>query len=102
MSPLAARSAPPSQAALSNLQISVFVRKRPMLPFEIKEFVEDLLGVTIRHDPQMDKQAFLRDVREALAKVPPVLHPISLQARPWLNVDKLERAMQPQQQCVLL
>jgi len=73
-----------------------------LLPFQIKEFVEDLLGVNIMHDPQVEKQAFLKDVQVALAKVPPVLHPISLQARPWLNVDKLERAMRPQQQCVLL
>jgi len=74
----------------------------PLLPFQIKEFVEDLLGITIDHDPQVDKGAFLKDVKEALAKVPPVVHPISLQARPWLDVDKLERAMRPRTQCVLL
>lgn len=74
----------------------------PLLPFQIKEFIEDLLGITIDHDPQVDKGAFLKDVKEALAKVPPVVHPISLQARPWLDVDKLERAMRPRTQCVLL
>lgn len=74
----------------------------PFLPFQIKEFVEDLLGVPIGHDPQVEKGAFLKDVKEALAEVPPVVHPITLQTRPWLDVDKLERAMRPKQQCVLM
>lgn len=72
------------------------------LPFQIKEFVEDLLGITIGHDPQVDKGAFLKELKEALAKVPPVVHPITLQPRPWLDVDKLERAMRPRQQCVVM
>jgi len=74
-----------------------------LLPFQIKEFVEDLLGITIGHDPQVDKDAFLNDVKEALAEVPPVLHPITLQPKPWLDLNRLERAMRPKQQgCVLL
>jgi hypothetical protein len=76
-----------------------------LLPFQIKEFIEDFLGITIGHDPQVDKDAFLKDVKEALAKVPPVLHPITLQAKPWLDMNRLERAVRPakpQQGCVLL
>jgi len=64
-----------------------------LLPFQIKEFVEDLLGVTIGHDPQVESGAFLDGVKEALRDLPPVIHPITLTERPWLNVDKMERAM---------
>jgi hypothetical protein len=40
--------APPSQAALSSLQISVFVRKRPLLPFEAKAGAFDVVTPSSR------------------------------------------------------
>ena len=75
--PIHARSAPPSQAALSNLQISVFVRKRPMLPFEMKAGAFDVVTPSSRdvgpslvvHEPKTPAGRSWQGIRVSRARI---------------------------------
>lgn len=64
-----------------------------LLPLQIAEFIEGLLGVAIGHDPQIETAEFLRCVKEALASIPPVVNPMTLKARPWVDLERLEKAL---------
>lgn len=64
-----------------------------LLPSQIKEFVETLLGCDILPEPEIDCRAFVAGVKAALTAEGggcEVVDPASGRVQPWLNVRELE------------
>lgn len=76
-----------------------------LVPAQIKEFVEDVLGCDDLPEPELDPNAFVKAVTVALGTKPAlVCDASSLQMRPWLELRELERAVRPRGEsgCVLM
>ena len=73
-------------------------------PAQLKTFCEELLGVSLSAEPEIDAKAFVAQCRTAQAEMPPVLNPQSLTKRPWLDLGKLEAAARGSKgvECVIM
>lgn len=65
----------------------------PLLPAQIKEFIERLLGCDPLPEPELDPREFVSAVRTALGAVPPVFDPRSGRVAPWIELSALDRAV---------
>lgn len=66
-----------------------------LMPSQISDFLQALLGIEYLPEPELDKQAFLSEIRSALNAQPHALDPSSGRLRPWVDMAKLERALDP-------
>ena len=71
-------------------QIFDVIDETKLLPSQIKTFCEALLGCPSLPEPELDPQAFLASIDEALALQPKVFDPISGELQQWIKTDILK------------
>ena len=71
-------------------QIFDMIDEAKLPPSQIKTFCEALLGCPSLPEPELDQQAFLTAIDEALALQPNVFDPTSGEVRPWIKTDILK------------
>ena len=71
-------------------QIFDMIDEAKLPPSQIKTFCEALLGCPSLPEPELDQQAFLTAIDEALALQPNVFDPTSGEVRPWIKTDMLK------------
>ena len=71
-------------------QIFDLIDETKLLPSQIKTFCEVLLGCPSLPEPELDPQAFLASIDEALALQPKVFDPISGELQQWIKTDILK------------
>ena len=71
-------------------QIFDIIDETELLPSQIKTLCEALLGCPSLPEPELDPQAFLAGIEEALALQPNVFDPISGKLQPWIKTDILK------------
>ena len=71
-------------------QIFDLIDETKLLPSQIKTFCEALLGCPSLREPELDPQAFLASIDEALALQPKVFDPISGELQQWIKTDILK------------
>ena len=78
------------QYQLMKDQIFDLIDQSALLPSQIKTFCEALLGCPSLPEPELDPQAFLACIDEALTLQPKVFDPISGDVQPWIKTDILK------------
>ena len=76
-----------------------------LLPSQIKELVEDMLGCAALPEPELDRAQFVDAVREALGERPTlVVDPRSGKMKPWFDLALLDRSLRPkgEQSCAIM
>lgn len=71
----------------------------PLIPSQIKVFLEMILGCDRLPEPDLDMSAFLEDVRLALMDQPPAYDPRSGKLKPIVDLPALERALKRNGRC---
>lgn len=75
------------------------IDEQTLTPSMIKDFLEDLLGLSGLPEPELDKKAFVDAIRSKQAELPDTLNPKSLQRSAWVDISKLERTLQNGGRC---
>lgn len=63
----------------------------PLLPSQVKQLIERLIGCGELVEPEIDATAFISQVRDALTTLPPVYNPITQRMAPWIELQKLQK-----------
>lgn len=63
----------------------------PLLPMQVKQFIERLIGCGELAEPEVDPNEFISQVRNALTAIPPVYNPITRRMAPWVDVHALQK-----------
>mmetsp|Transcript_24810 Transcript_24810/g.56549 ORF Transcript_24810/g.56549 Transcript_24810/m.56549 type:complete len:346 (-) Transcript_24810:238-1275(-) len=83
---------PPLHAAREfGLQAKLFdlLDEKPLIPSQIKQFAELLLGCSNLPEPEVDRKGFAEAVKNALAEVPLTYDPRTKSMKPWINVKHI-------------
>mmetsp|Transcript_29238 Transcript_29238/g.48504 ORF Transcript_29238/g.48504 Transcript_29238/m.48504 type:complete len:366 (-) Transcript_29238:225-1322(-) len=72
-----------------------------LLPSQIKQFCELLLGCDLLPEPEVDVNAFIAQLEVALKTTPIVFDTISGSSRHWINIKTLKRTLKGDAGCVL-
>ena len=75
--------------------------ERSILPTQLKSFCELLLGCPALPEPEIEREAFIAALQEALATAPSVYDPLTLREAPWVKVRHLQPLFGPGQCCVI-
>lgn len=65
--------------------------ERPLLPTQCKHLIERLLGCAELTEPEIDASEFLKQVQQALGKLPRVYNPMTGRMAPWVDVSALQK-----------
>lgn len=63
----------------------------PMIPSQIKTFIEFVLGCKPLPEPEVDQAAFVAAVQDALRGAPTTFDPLKLRQVPWVDVSALQK-----------
>mgnify|MGYP007078126737 CR=1 FL=1 len=63
--------------------------EKPLIPSQIKQFAELLLGCSNLPEPEVDRKGFAEAVKNALAEVPLTYDPRTKSMKPWINVKHI-------------
>lgn len=75
------------------------IDEQTLTPSMIKDFLEDLLGLSGLPEPELDRKAFVDAIRSGQAELPDTLNPKSLQRTAWVNINNLERTLKSGGRC---
>lgn len=83
---------PPMHLARFGMMDQIFdvIDEAELPPSQIKTFCEALLGCPSLPEPELDPQAFLAGIDEALTLQPKVFDPVSGEVQPWIKTDILK------------
>lgn len=76
-----------------------------LAPSQCKQFAERLLGCDPLPEPQLDRVAFIAQLRRALQATPQTYEPLSGRSKPWIDASALDdciRRANGESQCVLM
>merc|ERR1711907_302372 len=62
-----------------------------LLPSQVKQFIEDLLGSDLLPEPELDPHGFYKAVQLELSKQQMVYDPRGRRMKPWIDVSALEK-----------
>ena len=80
-------------ARTAGLQDKLFdlIDEVPLLPTQVKQLIERVLGCGELAEPEVDPAEFLQQVRDALATLPPVYNPRTGKMSPWIDMPLLQK-----------
>jgi len=85
---------PPLHAAREfGLQAKLFdlLDEKKLIPSQIKQFAEMILGCAPLPEPELDEKAFAAALQSAMAQVPDVYDPHSKMMKPWIDLKRLSK-----------
>merc|ERR1711939_496072 len=93
--PRVGRGTPLHRARLFGLPDKLFdaLDETALQPTQIKSFIETLLSCDTLPEPELDVSKFVHAVAHAQKGLPLVFDPISQKMKPWIDLRKLEWAM---------
>ena len=63
--------------------------EKKLIPSQIKQFAEMILGCAPLPEPELDEKAFAAALQSAMAQVPDVYDPHSKMMKPWIDLKRL-------------
>ena len=69
------------------------IDERPLVAAQVKQFVENLCGVTGLPEPELDLTEFVQGVGRAQAEMPSVYNPTARKVTNWVDLNRLNNSL---------